>query len=133
MALTDLMRDDERLKELKDTLSRIELFMRNAEKSRRMMHLSQRKVLQKARVILKAMSEKEEKILERIKVVLFNHGETLEECLKVMNNVDETLCNVLLAIRQNEFLQAYYPAQNGQPSQMVTGRYAHVNKTSCGE
>lgn len=128
MGSTDLTQEDGS-KGLKETLARIELFMRNAEKSRRLMHLSQRKVLQKARAILKQMSDKEEKILAKIKVVLFNHQITLDECLKVMNNVDETLCNVLLAIRQNEYLQAYYPAQNGQPAQMVTGKYAVVNKT----
>lgn len=130
MALNDLMRDDERLKDLKDTLGRIELFMRNAEKSRRLMHLSQRKVLQKARAILKDMSEKEEKILGKIKGVMHGHQETLDECLKVMGNADETLCNVLLAIRQNEFLQAYYPAQNGQPEQKVVGKYIVVNKVT---
>ena len=128
MSITDLTPEEEGSRSLKETLARIELFMRNAEKSRRLMHLSQRKVLQKARAILKQMSDKEEKILSRIKVVLFNHGITLEECLKVMNNVDETLGNVLLAIRQNEFLQAYYPAQNGQRAQMVTGKYAVANK-----
>lgn len=130
MEQTDLTSEQESSRSLKDTLGRIELFMRNAEKSRRMMHLSQRKVLQKARVILKQMNEKEEKILSKIKTVLVEHGKSLQECLQVMNNADETLCNVLFAIRQNEYLQAYYPAQNGQPAQNVVGKYAVVNKTT---
>ena len=40
-----------------------------------------------------------------------------------LENVDETLGNVLLAIRQNEFLQAHYPAQHGYPEMKVTGKH----------
>ena len=32
--------------------------------------------------------------------------ELLEEVVKINSNAEETLCNVLLAIRQNEYLQA---------------------------
>lgn len=33
----------------------------------------------------------------------------LQESNDILQNVDSTLCNVLLAIRQNEYLQAWYP------------------------
>ena len=33
----------------------------------------------------------------------------LQEATSLLQNVDSTLCNVLLAIRQNEYLQAWYP------------------------
>ena len=38
-------------------------------------------------------------------------------------NVEETLINVLLAIRQNEYLQAWYPAQKGYDEMNVSGRH----------
>ncbi len=47
----------------------------------------------------------------------------LEKITKTNENVEEALCNVLLAIRQNEYLQAWYPAQNGIPEQRVVGKY----------
>lgn len=45
------------------------------------------------------------------------------EMTKVNKNVDETLGNVFLAIRQNEYLQAWYPAQHGFPELKVTGTH----------
>ena len=36
----------------------------------------------------------------------------LESVKKTNENVDETLCKVLLAIRQNEYLQAWYPEKD---------------------
>lgn len=40
-----------------------------------------------------------------------DHRAFLENILEVNKCVDETLCKVLLAIRQNEYLQAWYPEQ----------------------
>jgi uncharacterized protein YgbK (DUF1537 family) len=40
---------------------------------------------------------------------------------KSNETVEETLCNVLLAIKQNQYLQAWYPAQKGYPEMMVVG------------
>jgi hypothetical protein len=57
------------------------------------------------------------------------HGTVLKhekylKALKASNeNVEETLGNVLLAIKQNEFLQAWYPAQHGYPDLKVTGKH----------
>lgn len=40
--------------------------------------------------------------------------------------VDETLSNALLAIRQNEYLQAWYPEQQGHPQQKVVGKWPNT-------
>jgi hypothetical protein len=37
------------------------------------------------------------------------HKDFLNKILEVNKCIDETLCKVLLAIRQNEYLQAWYP------------------------
>jgi len=47
----------------------------------------------------------------------------LHELKKMTASTDDTLLNVLLAIRQNEYLQAYYPAQNGFPEMKVVGMH----------
>ena len=47
----------------------------------------------------------------------------LQEISRTNTNVDETLGNVLLAIRQNEYLQAHYPAQLGYPEMKVVGKH----------
>jgi hypothetical protein len=41
-----------------------------------------------------------------------DHRAFLENILEVNKCVDETLCKVLLAIRQNEYLQAWYPKKD---------------------
>lgn len=57
------------------------------------------------------------------------HGTVLKhekylKSLKASNeNVEETLANVLMAIKQNEYLQAWYPAQHGYPDMKVTGKH----------
>lgn len=59
-----------------------------------------------------------------------------EECLRENNKttkcVDETLGNVLLAIRQNEYLQAYYPAQHGFKEMKVVGKHP-AKEVGCGK
>jgi ElaB/YqjD/DUF883 family membrane-anchored ribosome-binding protein len=50
-----------------------------------------------------------------------NH--VLDVTRKVTSSCDDTLLNVLLAIRQNEYLQAYYPAQHGYPDMKITGSH----------
>ena len=45
----------------------------------------------------------------------------VEAVSKTNECVEESLCNVLLAIRQNEYLQAWYPEQSGFPEMKVTG------------
>ena len=52
----------------------------------------------------------------------------LKKISDLCQTMDETLCNVLLAVRQNEYLQAWYPAQNGQEEQRVIGKYVEVKE-----
>lgn len=50
-----------------------------------------------------------------------NHETFLKDIKNTNENAEEILGNVLLAIRQNEYLQAWYPAQSGFPEMKVTG------------
>lgn len=47
----------------------------------------------------------------------------LKDIKSTNENVEDTLLNVLAAIRQNEYLQAWYPAQKGYPEMKVTGTH----------
>lgn len=49
------------------------------------------------------------------------HEKFLNGIKNTNENVEEILGNVLMAIRQNEYLQAWYPAQSGFPEMKVTG------------
>jgi hypothetical protein len=49
------------------------------------------------------------------------HLEQMKEMTRINQLVDESLGNVLLAIRQNEYLQAYYPQQHGFKAMKVSG------------
>ena len=46
-----------------------------------------------------------------------------ENTKKAVVEVDDNLRNVLLAIRQNEYLQAWYPEQAGFPEMKVVGKH----------
>ena len=48
-----------------------------------------------------------------------------------MENVEDTLLNVLVAIRQNEYLQAWYPPQKGHPAMKVIGTHPLHQKESA--
>lgn len=48
---------------------------------------------------------------------------TLRKTQEILERTEDTVCNMLLAIRQNQFLQAYYPAQKDLPEMYVTGSY----------
>lgn len=61
--------------------------------------------------------------LEKITKIVEGHKDFLNQVKKTNENAEETLCNVLLAIRQNEYLQAWYPAQSGFPEMKVTGKH----------
>ena len=49
--------------------------------------------------------------------------EAISKSISVSENSEETLLNVLLAIRQNEYLQAWYPEQHGFPEMNVIGSH----------
>lgn len=54
--------------------------------------------------------------------------EFLASMTKVNEAVEDTLLNVLLAIRQNEFLHAWYPAQGGHQEQKVVGSHPAIEE-----
>lgn len=66
---------------------------------------------------------KTDKELLKMHKQLLKYNEIIDAVAKTNACVDESLCNVLLAIRQNEYLQAYYPAQAGYPEMKVTGMH----------
>ena len=75
--------------------------------------------------------EKEMRDLKRDSVTLLKtvtqkftyQNQLLEATRKMTTSADDTLCNVLLAIRQNEYLQAYYPEQHGYPEMKLSGTH----------
>jgi len=62
-----------------------------------------------------------DKTLLEVKKENIRHTQFLEKILKSHEILDKTVCNVLLAIRQNEYLQAWYPAQKGIQEMQVVG------------
>ncbi len=61
--------------------------------------------------------------LLKVEKSLKKYDEALRLSQKQFEIVEETLCNVLLAIRQNEYLQAYYPESQGHPAGKYVGRH----------
>lgn len=64
-----------------------------------------------------------EKLWIDIRKTLKEQSESLKEIANTNSNIDETQCNVLLAIRQNEYLQAQYEAQHGYSAMKVIGTH----------
>lgn len=62
-------------------------------------------------------------IMKKMDKHLLNENQYLKKSNELLGFVDETLSNVLLAIRQNEYLQAWYPAQQGETEKKVIGRW----------
>jgi flagellar hook-basal body complex protein FliE len=75
------------------------------------------------REIIDQMLRRQKAFEYSVTKTLKGYHRDLHDVLSVMTNADETLCNVLLAIRQNEYLQAWYPPQRGNPEQKVVGKY----------
>lgn len=61
------------------------------------------------------------KIAQITKKAVDKHTDFLESTKECFENCEDTFLNVLVAIRQNEYLQANYPAQKGYPEMKVTG------------
>lgn len=72
----------------------------------------------------KAMTEALFDITKQMK----SYSDKVDGIKKVIEDAEDTLCNVLLAIRQNEYLQAWYPEQHGQPEQKVVGTHPNHAK-----
>lgn len=118
--------DNVKQEELLLLMKKIDSFINRTERARKLVYRTQRASLQKARGILAEMGKKEERILRKVDAALKRHEKILEKMLIVTDAAEETLCNVFLAIRQNEYLQTYYPAQNGLSEQKVVGKYMNV-------
>lgn len=55
--------------------------------------------------------------------ILKEHRQFLDKMASANEVVEDTLLNVLLAIRQNEYLQAWYPKQGPHPEMKVVGHH----------
>ena len=65
---------------------------------------------------------------------LSERSSILQEIKSTNETVSDTLLNVLLAIRQNEYLQAWYPPQKGFDAMKVTGTHpANLPRKSHGQ
>lgn len=67
--------------------------------------------------------------LKNIDSKLAVYEKKMVELTKLNDSIDETLGNVLLAIRQNEYLHAWYPEQQGHAEMKVVGRHPCQAKT----
>ena len=67
------------------------------------------KILREVKHMTSIIENKEKKFFSNFLHLLKHHENILHDILVVNENIDETACNILLAIRQNEYLQAYYP------------------------
>ena len=77
------------------------------------------KILAETRAITKANNQ----IFNKFYKFASAHEKYLQEIARKMSDVDETMGNVLMAIRQNEFLQAHYPEQHGFSAMNVIGKH----------
>jgi len=55
--------------------------------------------------------------------VMKEHREFLERITEANEAAEDTLLNVLLAIRQNDYLQAWYPKQGNHAEMKVVGHH----------
>lgn len=77
---------------------------------------------------LELISRKLEEQTKEISKRIDSYESTLNSVKTVAENSEETLLNVLLAIRQNEYLQAWYPAQKGHSEMKVVGKHPAAGK-----
>jgi len=68
---------------------------------------------------------------DNIKDRLDMHEQEIGKIVPITTLLEETTMNVLLAIRQNDYLQAWYPAQQGYAQMKVAG--PHPAKLSAVE
>jgi hypothetical protein len=78
---------------------------------------------------LQEASDKNSKQILELKKMLSDYENRLIKITEINIAAEETLTNVLLAIRQCEFLQAWYPPQSGYPAMKITGRHPTQAKT----
>jgi hypothetical protein len=101
----------ENQKDLLQSLRRLNIFFDRQERTKAETEKMQKKLLQRAHHILLLAGRKKERYLQKLEERLQAYEETLGRILEVNQTVEQTLCKVLLAIRQNEYLQAWYPSK----------------------
>jgi|SRR5579863_7669797 len=74
--------------------------------------------LKEAREMLKDMNQK-----------MSGYSDLINSVKSTNENVEDTILNVLAAIRQNEYLQAWYPEQSGMPEMKVIGSHPLSSKS----
>lgn len=74
----------------------------------------------------RSMKKMEESIVDA-HILIKDHNKFLDQLSTSNHNLEDTVLNVLLAIRQNEYLQAWYPAQHGYDAMKIVG--SHPAKT----
>lgn len=70
-----------------------------------------------------AIVEKNNKILKEHEKKFEIYNKKLDQVEALFETTEITLSNVLLAIKQNEYLQAWYPEQNGYKEMKVVGKH----------
>lgn len=60
--------------------------------------------------------------------VLKECADTLDRICKLNEQIEATICNVMLAIKQNSYLQAWYPEQQGIDAGRFAGAHPIVEK-----
>ncbi len=85
----------EMLQENKKMLGEIELFIQRMDKK------------------IWSFAAKSDEAQREIFQIIKGHENYLDTLKKQNETLDETVCNVLLAIRQNEYVQAWYPNKAG--------------------
>lgn len=71
----------------------------------------------------KSVCNKNDKTAAKVLSIINDYYKQISEVMYTIQCVDESLCNVLLAIRQNEYLQAWHPEQHDCPELKVVGRH----------
>lgn len=74
-----------------------------------------------AEMEMKRLQKDHVSLLKMVTEKFSHQNHVLDVTRKVTASCDDTLLNVLLAIRQNEYLQAYYPEQHGYAEMKLTG------------
>lgn len=80
-----------------------------------------RKIFQSIKKQLQIDHNKDEKTLQ-------NCFETLQNICRVNEEIEATICNVMIAIKQNSFLQAWYPEQQGINEGLFSGPHPIVQE-----
>lgn len=82
---------------------------------------------EKAEREMRLMKEQNIQLIKFMEQKFKEQEEMLATTKKVAEASEDTLLNVLLAIRQNEYLQAWYPPQHGFPEMKVAGSHPAKN------